>query len=625
MKIKHLSIINFRCHKQLIEIPFHDLTTFIGENDCGKTTIIDFLEIMFTDKKPQKNDFFSINTGELSETMREKRIIGEIIFELNDSEVEHFKQYSYKDKYFKLKRIFHIEGGEETYYYGRKFKNDKLYIYKNMKAPDLKDLLKELGLEDRSTQEQRKKAVEEYIEENKDNELIYELGWVEVKFNEIKNFLPKFIRYDIDDYRDPNSVILKTLQEVFGNQIYDYSETGKRVYKIKELEEIIDNISNNLVEASRKLINYVNEYNDNITDIIVEPEIDLSSSLKRTSIKVKDNFEIVQDLHDKGFGTKKRMFMALMEWTRDVTDTVDRNIIRCYDEPDNNLHIEAQRKLFKTIKSICEEGKTQVVICTHSLFMIDSSPTDYINYIKRNEDGTTSVEYIASDEDNEVRNFIHNMCREMGLSNSHIFFEKCFILVEGETEANFLPIAYKKLFNYSMAEDGITLINLGGNGAAINFLKLLVKNKKDLTIVFLDRDSEKFNKVNLMKKNNWIINASDEKEYEEFLDNFFRENVIFIGEKEFEDAFSSKYIAQTLNKHRPKADGQDWHETEIEEIKRNNEKFSDALLIEVSKLSREQLRKPELGILLAENLIKDEVPEEICLLFKRVKKIVEIE
>ena len=131
--------------------------------------------------------------------------------------------------------------------------------------------------------------------------------------------------------------------------------------------------------------------------------------------------------------------------------------------------------------------------------------------------------------------------------------------------------------------------------------------------------------LNLMKKNNWIINASDEKEYEEFLDNFFRENVIFIGEKEFEDAFSSKYIAQTLNKHRPKADGQDWQETEIEDIKRNNEKFSDALLIEVSKLSREQLRKPELGILLAENLIKDEVPEEICLLFKRVKKIVEIE
>ena len=82
-------------------------------------------------------------------------------------------------------------------------------------------------------------------------------------------------------------MILKTLQEVFGNQIYDYSETGKRVYKNKELEEIIDNISNNLVEASRKLINYVNEYNDNITDIIVEPEIDLSSSLKHTSIKVR--------------------------------------------------------------------------------------------------------------------------------------------------------------------------------------------------------------------------------------------------------------------------------------------------------------------------------------------------
>lgn len=33
---------------------------------------------------------------------------------------------------------------------------------------------------------------------------------------------------------------------------------------------------------------------------------------------------------------------------------------------------------------------------------------------------------------------------------------------------NFLPIVYKKLVGLSMAEDGISLINLGGNGSAIN-------------------------------------------------------------------------------------------------------------------------------------------------------------
>lgn len=61
--------------------------------------------------------------------------------------------------------------------------------------------------------------------------------------------------------------------------------------------------------------------------------------------------------------------------------------------------------------------------------MIDSSPTDYINYIKRSEERTTSIEYLDSDGDEEIEKFIHNMCREMGLSNSHIFFEKCFVLV----------------------------------------------------------------------------------------------------------------------------------------------------------------------------------------------------
>ncbi|MBW4829204.1 MAG: hypothetical protein KZY61_12190 [Clostridiaceae bacterium] len=85
--------------------------------------------------------------------------------------------------------------------------------------------------------------------------------------------------------------------------------------------------------------------------------------------------------------------------------------------------------------------------------------------------------------------------------------------------------------------------------------QLLIKNKRDLTVVFLDKDSEKFNKENLMKPNNRIlINCADE-EYEKFLDDFFKENVIFIGNKEFEDSFSSQYLAKVLNKNRPKIYG----------------------------------------------------------------------
>ncbi|MBW4829206.1 MAG: hypothetical protein KZY61_12200 [Clostridiaceae bacterium] len=109
--------------------------------------------------------------------------------------------------------------------------------------------------------------------------------------------MSKFIRYNVDDYKNPNNIVLKTLQEVFENEIYDFDESGERICKIKE---IMNKVSDNLIDASNKLIDNVKEYNDKIEDVSVEPEIDLSSGLKNAFIKVKDNTGMVQDLDDKG-------------------------------------------------------------------------------------------------------------------------------------------------------------------------------------------------------------------------------------------------------------------------------------------------------------------------------------
>lgn len=47
MKLKTLHLKNFRCYKNDISIDFDDLTTFVGKNDVGKSTILEALEIFF--------------------------------------------------------------------------------------------------------------------------------------------------------------------------------------------------------------------------------------------------------------------------------------------------------------------------------------------------------------------------------------------------------------------------------------------------------------------------------------------------------------------------------------------------------------------------------------------------
>ena len=47
MKLKTLYLSNFRCYKNYVEVNFDNLTTFIGKNDIGKSTILEALEILW--------------------------------------------------------------------------------------------------------------------------------------------------------------------------------------------------------------------------------------------------------------------------------------------------------------------------------------------------------------------------------------------------------------------------------------------------------------------------------------------------------------------------------------------------------------------------------------------------
>lgn len=47
MKLKTIYLKNFRCYKDEVSIEFDDLTTFVGKNDIGKSTVLEGLEIFF--------------------------------------------------------------------------------------------------------------------------------------------------------------------------------------------------------------------------------------------------------------------------------------------------------------------------------------------------------------------------------------------------------------------------------------------------------------------------------------------------------------------------------------------------------------------------------------------------
>lgn len=631
MKIQSLSIRNYKCHRSIDYIPFHDFTTLIGENDCGKTAIIDFLEIMLTSKIPNKEDYFKyIDLASPPDQFREvaaDEISGEIVFSVDSDEERTLASYLDEQKNLRLKKVFSPENSV-SYAYTKRFSDPRFYNYTSMKAGELQAFVEELGFTEEKgfefrNQDERKAKVKEYIQEHA-RDIPATLDWVEVPFKELQAILPKFIRYNVDDYSNPENFIFKVLKEAFESELYLKDENGDKVLRDASLRQVIDRVNERLDKETRQFLKHIQKYNDGIEDISIDPEIDLSSGLRQTPIKIRDRSGIYHYLNSKGYGTKKRMYLAIFEWNKEVLAGVDQGYaIRCYDEPDNNLHIEAQRGLFRTLRSIIDDTakKNQVLLCTHSLFMIDSAPASSINLLRRGDDGSTVVGFLATAENREVQRFIELMCREMGLSNSHIFFERCFIIFEGPSELNFLPLAYKKRYQSSMAEDGLTLVKLGGNGAAISFLELLMKNKRDLVLLLLDRDTTNVRKKKMLSDTMARSSGMDYEEYKQFIEDFFNEKILYIGDKEFEDTFSNEVFVRVLTKVRPKNNGTPWTVDEIDEL-RQKEKFSDALIKAVAEgCEPNYISKPELATMLGSLIEVREIPPVITQLFEKARNI----
>jgi hypothetical protein len=421
------------------------------------------------------------------------------------------------------------------------------------------------------------------------------------------------------DYDDPENMILNTLRQVFNSVVYEDEDSQKL---IADLKQVRDKAKVAINEKVAELLSYIRNYNDRVQDISYDPTIDFSRGLRAGQFQINDGRGL-HYLSKTGDGTKRKMFIATLDWDREVTleqaaqDDGLPPVIRGYDEPDTNLDYEAQRTMCRAISSIVQEEKarTQAILCTHSPPMINRVPAQHIRLLSLHR-GCTQVEQLKTDGDSEVETFLRESARELGITNTVMFYERCFVLVEGETEMNALPILYRKIYGHSLLEDGIQPINVKGNGAVKEFLQLLSRNRQESTIVFVDSDTKNTDEAELTEET--LRSAG-------FDDDFIDERLLYVGVQEFEDAFSDEVIARCLQNKWPKPEG-NWVPGDIEPLREQDKKFSDALWENlVCQYTRGALRsswgKPVFAKELARNCDEGEIPEAICDLFKSARTV----
>lgn len=610
MLLKSLSISNFRCHSDLQEIPIHRLTVFIGENDAGKTGLLDAIDFLLTNKKPSPSDFRMLDNKD-----RAKEIIITGVFEIEDQDSIPEEFTSLDGKTLTLIKTFRTNS-DKTEVLGKGFFDERFNSFDKQNADSQKELLKSIGLTPAGNGQDRNMQFMSAIRDGKLKR--DEKAKLEVKFNQISQYLPHYESISSADYKNPDSLITRTLHSVVSDTLKPKNaETGlnELIPQLSEVEKILnDALESKISEVEENLT----MAHDRLQSVNIEPQIDFTKSCTTFSLII-DTGDGAQAISSFGEGTKRKIWMGLLDWERKVQEEANISVFRVYDEPDVNLDYAAERKLFANILDATgnPKSKTQAIVSTHAVTLVDRAPTKSINLIKINADKSREIEYFKSEDDEDISSFLSTVGRSVGISNSALFYEKAFIVVEGESEERALPIIYRHLHQHSLIEDGISLINLRTCSAWKAILSFLSHHRADNTVMLLDNDCTE-------PESSGHINPEVLNELG-FPKNFSKNNCFYIGKKEFEDSFETTDIINILNNQFPREDGRDWMNSDIDKFRNSSCKFGSDLIKEIKtnciKTQRSSVQKPSFAEKLAvQSCQSNLIPKKILDVFKEVRE-----
>lgn len=572
--IKRMEINNFRC---LIDFKIdfeEDLTLIIGENDSGKTTVIDAIRVIFDNKDIEPEDFhygeteiqFLIDVGNYSYIIKYNLMPTNIINKSIKVQLSHLQLKEYLS-------IIDTETFEETDNNFSKLKRLANLVNISFRSNTRFDTLKQNIIS----------RIDELLQDNDPVEVDSKLPDLKIYILDGKHMEDISLFVNERFFKDKR-------KDIWDEKIND--EQTIEDYINSTLEEYAVTIEDNINSSNIK--NKLQEFLPELSEVRVEPEFQKKDLIINTAVKMMENEQEIS-VAKKGDGTKRRITLALL----DIDDnTPEREGIYIFDEADTHLHVKAQRDLIYKLNEISDDN--QVIITSHSPFLIDSIKAKQIRALENN-DNRSKIKKIDDSYD------IDKILRNLGIENTYLFFARKILLIEGETEEKFIPAIIENAYNTNLHSNFIKIINVKGIRNIPGFSKAMLElNDKSSIYILIDNDVDN-DTLELIEK----LDISDE-------------NIYRIGTKEFEDSFHHNDIHDAWKMYvegNGRSVGESWKPDNIQELmnkcEEDNLKFSGELRNLNYKCS-ERFTKQKLGVALGEYCKKEDLDENLRELFDKL-------
>lgn len=397
MKLKSLSIKNFRCFSDEINIQFENLTTFIGKNDIGKSTVLEALEIFFN------NDTVKITNEDANIYSDNKEVV--ITCEFSDLpdvlSLDSGSPTTLKDEYLltdnstlKVQKVYACNKANPSV---------EIFIIANhptatgadnlleLKEKELQQIIIQKGLDSslKGNPIMRKAIWDSYddlhLEETaipvskpkEDSKRIWE---------QIDSYLPFFALFQSDrNSQDKDKEVQDPMKAAIGAAIAEVRE---------DIEKIQDKVRQKAEEIAARTHDALKTIDASMASSLkpqfVPPIASRWSSLFSINLDTDDGIP----LNKRGSGIRRMILVSFFkaEAERKLVTSNKKSIIYALEEPETAQHPNNQKILIDSFISLSDSGSCQVILTTHSPGLASELPVDSIRYIDRDANKKPIVE-----------------------------------------------------------------------------------------------------------------------------------------------------------------------------------------------------------------------------------------
>ncbi len=428
MIISELRIYNFRRFKSVdgapgLKITFHrGLNALIGENDSGKTAVIDALKLVLLTQsneyiRPSDEDFYKPIGGDACSEFK----IDCTISEFTQNEAKNFIEYL----------TFEKDGDKVEYTLELHYRawKEGHKIYQELRVGDIDD-----GISIDGKARELLKAV--YLKPLRDAEREMSSG----RGSRISQIL---LNHPI--FKDKKEHAILDIFQDANKRIEDYftdDTDGKRI-----------------LQAIRNNLESFNDKGQASNAELKTSDIHLKAILESLSLNAPEI--------NPGLGELNLLFIAaeLLLLKDDTDGGLKLSLI---EELEAHLHPQAQLRLISYLQNEYNENDVQIIISTHSPIL--ASKINLKNLIlMKNGIGYDLAEGMTGLQKGDYL-FLQ---RFLDSTKANLFFAKGIIMVEGDAENILIPVI-ADILGYPLEKYGISIVNVGST-AFLRYSRIMVR------------------------------------------------------------------------------------------------------------------------------------------------------